>query len=352
MKFGVSFLPDATGDDVSATTYFADALALCDIADANGLHAVKMTEHYLHPYGGYCPSPLGFLAAVAARTRHVRLMTGCILPSFHHPVQLAAETAMLDALSGGRLDAGFARAYLPYEFAAFGVPLDGSKERFRETIRTVIRLWTEPSVSVETPFFAFQNAHSMPAPVQRPHPPVWGAAVRTADSFAWLGAEGHNLLITGSLTSLEALAGSIAIYRKAFTPPAHNPDAKPQVAISLPLYIADSAAAADEEGNAYLSRYLGVWLSAASAWDNVSSRDYPDYTGMSWAIRTASPAGLRRNGGAIVGCAAQVVDAVAQLRERLDIDQILWQIDFGAMPRERAQRTLTCFIDTVMPRCV
>lgn len=351
MKFGVSFLPDATPNELSAPDYFANALELCDIADAEGLHAVKMTEHYLHPYGGYCPSPLGFLMAVAARTRHVRLMTGCVLPSFHHPVQLAAETAMVDAISNGRLDAGFARAYLPYEFNAFGVPLDGSKERFRETIRTVIRLWTEPSVSVETPFFAFNNAHSMPSPVQQPHPPVWGAAVRSADSFAWLGEEGHNLLITGSLTSMDALAGSIATYRAAFRPPAHSPEATPQVAISLPLYIADSAAAAQEEGEEYLRRYLGVWMSAATAWDNVTSRDYPDYTGMSWAIRTSSPAQLQRNGGAVVGCPEQVAEAVQRLRERLGVDQILWQIDFGAMPIERARRTLAAFVEKVMPRC-
>jgi alkanesulfonate monooxygenase SsuD/methylene tetrahydromethanopterin reductase-like flavin-dependent oxidoreductase (luciferase family) len=180
---------------------------------------------------------------------------------------------------------------------------------------------------------------------------VWGAAVRSADSFAWLGEEGHNLLITGSLTSMDALAGSIALYRKAFKPPAHDPDATPQVAVSLPLYIAESQSAAQTEGEEYLRRYLGVWMSAATAWDNVTSRDYPDYTGMSWAIRTASPSQLQRNGGAVVGCPGKVVEAVSALRERLGVDQILWQIDFGAMPIERSRRTLLEFIEKVMPNC-
>src|SRR6185312_9074176 len=104
-----------------------------------GFDYVKMTEHYLGNYGGYCPSPLTFLAAVAGQTSRIRLMTGCVLPAFHHPVQLAAHTAMLDALSGGRLDVGFARAWLPYEFQALGVPLDSSRDRFEATIRAVLR---------------------------------------------------------------------------------------------------------------------------------------------------------------------------------------------------------------------
>jgi alkanesulfonate monooxygenase SsuD/methylene tetrahydromethanopterin reductase-like flavin-dependent oxidoreductase (luciferase family) len=350
MKFGVSFLPDATPNEMSAEAYYAGALELCEIADRGGLHSAKMTEHFLHPYGGYCPSPLAFLTAVAARTQKLRLMTGCILPAFHHPIQLAAETAMLDAISGGRLDVGFARAYLPYEFASFGVSLDESKERFRETIRTVIRLWTEPSVTVETPFFAFRDAHSMPSPVQSPHPPVWGAAVRSAESFAWLGREGFNLLITGSLSSVAALSDSVAIYRKAFMERHGAAGKTPHAAVSLPLFIAPTDAEAEAECDLYLQRYLDVWLGAASSWDNVSSRDYPGYTGMSWAIRSTSPAQLRAAGGAVAGSPDHVAAAITTLRETLGVDQILWQIDFGAMPTELARQTLTRFIEDVAPR--
>src|SRR3990167_6764994 len=99
MEFGLSFLPDANGEDLSATDYFKTALALSRLADAAGMKTIKITEHYLHPYGGFCPDPITFLAAVAACTKQIRLMTGCILPVFHHPVKIAAKTAMLDAIS-------------------------------------------------------------------------------------------------------------------------------------------------------------------------------------------------------------------------------------------------------------
>lgn len=62
MRFGLSFLPDCTAEMKSAQEYYSDALELSVLAEAGGLHSVKMTEHYLKAYGGYCPSPLGFLS--------------------------------------------------------------------------------------------------------------------------------------------------------------------------------------------------------------------------------------------------------------------------------------------------
>ena len=76
ISHGVSFLPDCRPEKRSATDYYADVLAISRLADEAGFDYVKMTEHYLHPYGGYCPSPLTFLAAVAARTTRIRLTIG------------------------------------------------------------------------------------------------------------------------------------------------------------------------------------------------------------------------------------------------------------------------------------
>src|SRR5262245_19626567 len=129
MRHGISLLPDCRPERRSATGYYEDVLAIARLADEAGMHYVKMTDHYLGNYGGYSPSPLTFLAAVAAQTSQIRLMTGCVLPAFHHPIQLAAHAAMVDVLSHGRLDVGFARAWLPYEFAALGVSMDTSRDR-------------------------------------------------------------------------------------------------------------------------------------------------------------------------------------------------------------------------------
>ncbi|PHQ52437.1 hypothetical protein BLA24_06535 [Streptomyces cinnamoneus] len=287
MQFGISLLPDVEPETRSPVDYYRDVLAMSRLAEELGYSHVKMTEHYLMGYGGYCPSPLNFLSAVAAQTSRIRLFTGCILPVFHHPVKLASYTAMVDAISDGRLDVGFARAYLPYEFETFGVPMDTNRERFESTIETVIKLWTEENVSAETPFFSFRDATTLPRPTQAPHPPVYLSAVRTPESFTRIGELGHGLMITPS--GIELNAEQVHRYREAFN--AHHGDSgkKPTVVASLPLYVAETDAEAARIADPYLREYLRVWIKSTDSWDNATSKDYPSYTGLSRYLRTLTP---------------------------------------------------------------
>ena len=108
MQFGVQFFPDVNPEQKSGMEYFTEALCLAEEAEKLGFTHIRIVEHYFHYYGGYSPNPMLFLAAAAQRTRLARLVTGAILPVFNHPLKLAGEIGMLDAISGGRLDVGFA----------------------------------------------------------------------------------------------------------------------------------------------------------------------------------------------------------------------------------------------------
>src|SRR5207248_9695952 len=131
MQFGVQFFPDVRPEEKSAEAYFQEAVDLAEEADRLGFSHTRIVEHYFHPYGGYSPNPMLFLAAAAQRTSQARLVTGAVLPAFNHPLKLAGEIGMLDAISGGRLDVGFARAFLPHEVRRFGRSPDESVARFR-----------------------------------------------------------------------------------------------------------------------------------------------------------------------------------------------------------------------------
>ena len=139
MQFGVQFFPDVRPEDRSAAQYFREALDITEEADRLGYSHIRIVEHYFHYYGGYSPNPIVFLAAAAQRTKRARLVTGAVLPAFNNPLKLAGEIAMLDAISGGRLDVGFARAFLPHEFRRFARSPDESVARFREGIEQVGR---------------------------------------------------------------------------------------------------------------------------------------------------------------------------------------------------------------------
>src|SRR5262249_3581933 len=162
MKFGLNFFPSFRASDYSTAEYFAPCLRLAERADHLGFNSVKTVEHYFFDYGGHSPNPVVFLAALAARTTRIRPITGAVIPAFNHPVKLAAELAMLDNLSQGRLDVGFGRAFIPKEFEVFGVDMDESRARFEEGIDLITRLWTEDRVSYEGRFHHLRDVHLQP----------------------------------------------------------------------------------------------------------------------------------------------------------------------------------------------
>src|SRR5690348_2163330 len=194
MEFGMQFFPCVGPDQKSGSQYFDECLRLVDNADRYGWAHIRTVEHYFRPYGGYTPNPIVFLSAAAQRTKTARLITGAVLPIFNNPLKLAGEIGMLDAISGGRLEVGFARAFLPHEFARFGVSVNESRARFEEGMAQVRLLLTKENVSADGRFHSFKNVTSLPRPTQRPHPPFWVAALSTPESFTAAGAAGHFLM--------------------------------------------------------------------------------------------------------------------------------------------------------------
>ena len=166
MQVGIQFFPDIGPAEKSARDYWQEALSLVALCDRYGYSHVRTVEHYFHPYGGYSPNPIVFLAAAAQVTKQARMVTGAVLPAFNNPLKLAGELAMLDALCDGRLDIGFARAFLPHEFARFGVKLDESRARFDEGVEQVRLLLEQESATSEGRFHSFRNVTSLPRPTQ------------------------------------------------------------------------------------------------------------------------------------------------------------------------------------------
>ena len=163
-------------------------MRLISYCDVYGYSHVRTVEHYFHYWGGYSPSPLMFLTAACQHTKTATMVTGAVLPAFNHPLKLASQIAMLDGLSNGRLEVGFARAFLPQEFRHFGVDIDESVERFEEGIEQVQKLLEEENVTCKGRFHSFSEVTTHPRPTQSPRPPLYVAAVGTPASFEQRGA--------------------------------------------------------------------------------------------------------------------------------------------------------------------
>src|SRR3954449_4464973 len=110
--------PDRWHQDPSRLHAFT--LELCEEAERLGAGSVWFTEHHLFD-DSYLTQPLTFAAAVAARTRRIRLGTAVVVAPLHHPVELAEQAALVDLVSGGRLELGLGAGYRVPEYELYGV---------------------------------------------------------------------------------------------------------------------------------------------------------------------------------------------------------------------------------------
>jgi alkanesulfonate monooxygenase SsuD/methylene tetrahydromethanopterin reductase-like flavin-dependent oxidoreductase (luciferase family) len=110
-------------------------------AEALGFEAAWVAQHHFDRDEGGLPAPVPFLAYVAARTQRIRLGTGVITLPLENAIRVAEDTAVLDALSGGRLDIGFGSGGNPSAFSAFGLDSAQRAEVFARQLRLILDAW-------------------------------------------------------------------------------------------------------------------------------------------------------------------------------------------------------------------
>jgi alkanesulfonate monooxygenase SsuD/methylene tetrahydromethanopterin reductase-like flavin-dependent oxidoreductase (luciferase family) len=188
--------------------------------DETGYDAVWLAEHHFSSFS-VCPSVHMMGVMAAAKTRRMRIGTAVSLAALYHPLRLAEEVALLDVLSGGRVNWGAGRGFAVGEFAAFGVPVEESADRFREAVEVVLGAWTQERLTHHGRFFNFDNVEVLPRPLQAPHPPVWMAA--TSDSaIDWAAGRGFSILMDPHCTQVE-LAQKRAHYGLKLAEAGHSP---------------------------------------------------------------------------------------------------------------------------------
>jgi alkanesulfonate monooxygenase SsuD/methylene tetrahydromethanopterin reductase-like flavin-dependent oxidoreductase (luciferase family) len=151
----------------------ADALATqAERAESLGLHSFWLPESHFTAATSN-PAPLLLLAAVAARTKRLRVATTSFLLPVRQPLLAAEEVAVLDCLSGGRLILGVGRGFRPALFDAFEVPRSEKRDRFEAALAIMRDAWAGKPVARGE---QGEPVVLSPLPLQRPHPPIWASA--------------------------------------------------------------------------------------------------------------------------------------------------------------------------------
>lgn len=347
MKFGVQFFPDVKPQEKSAADYFRESLAIVEAAEPLGYAHVRTVEHHLHFYGGYSPNPVVFLAAASQRTKQARLITGAIIPAWNHPLKIAGEIAMLDAISGGRLEVGFARAFLPHEFTAFGISPDDSIARFREGMEQVDLLLREENVTHHGRFYSFDNVTVLPRPTQQPRPKFFVAATTTPESFQWAGRMGYSLM--SNPAAGHTMRELIGTYRQAWREAGHPGNG--EVMLAFHMFVERDGARARQIAKPHVEAYFEGIYDATRKWsEGFSSKDYRGYGEKSQRMHTTSFEAMVESGNLFIGSPAEVRDTIARFNENVGgFEHASLQINFHTLPAADAMRSLELFAKEVIP---
>src|SRR5215831_17780102 len=165
---------------------YEEMLEQAVLAERLGYDGIWLAEQNLVSFLA-APDPLQLAATIAERTERIRIGVAVFVLPFHHPLRLAGAIAQLDQLSGGRFDVGVGRGASAYQMRQFQMEMQEADSRafFAEHLGIMVDHWlTEEGASHEGRFFSYPNATVLPPSLQRPHPPVWIAAL-SPRSMQW-----------------------------------------------------------------------------------------------------------------------------------------------------------------------
>ncbi len=341
MRFGLSLTCAKPTDGTSAQAY-RETLETAQVADELGFNTVLVTEHHFVE-NGWCPAPLAVATAIAARTERVRVGTGILILPLFDPVRLAEEIAVLDVLSNGRAVVGVGMGYRREEFVGYGVPFEARSGRWREMLEILPSLLSGDTVSHAGEHFAFDDAMIRPAPVQRPHPPLWIGT--TGEQGIRRAAQRGHTVYLGNAAPEAMLARRIGWYldeRERAAPPT-----KLEVPLMREMYVAPRRAQA----------YAEVGPSLEFAYKN-------DLLGLGWSVPVVDAAGVEGKttdpGHPALELETLVAercivgspdDCVARIQDyaRLGATELLFRVHHPHLGQSAVLRSLQLFAAEVMP---
>ena len=294
---------------VELATVFARALQRIEIMDETGYDAVWLAEHHFSSFS-VCPSVHMMGVMAAARTTRLRIGTGVSLAPFYHPLRLAEEVALLDVLSGGRVNWGAGRGFARVEFENFGVPPDESTSRFREAVEIVLRAWTEDKPSFAGTHFRFDGVEVLPKPLQQPHPPVWMAAT-SEDALAWAAGRGFSILMDPHAAARE-IGNKRRFYAERLTAAGFSLAGR-DLPVARLVALGDTAAEAAEVARRGAQWICDSYFGAAHRPVGVSDPNAPG----------ADPVQRYLDEVILHGTPEAVLDQILRLREEIGLDYLL-----------------------------
>ena len=353
MKFGL-FTIVPWHESATQEQALREAMEQIELADQLGIDEVWLGEHRFSRHG-LLSGIWSFLGQVAARTKRIRIGTAVIVLSLHNPILVAEEAAMLDVMSGGRLDFGIGAGYQRQEFEGIGVDINQSREIFTEAVDVIIKAWTEEKLTYHGKYTNVDDVWVLPKPLQKPHPPLF-QAVSTSPASVEFAASRQIQVIAGGPTDILGQAPQvIKLWREKMEEFGH-PHAHIDPPMSKSIYVTPTMEEAEKDPvglDDFSSRVLSSIGSNGAAIGLPMDKDGnvpPGYE--AWANRQRDRDRRDDPGHAglppLRGTPEVVTERLKQTQEA-GINHVFGAFGFPGLPHEKVMRSIELFATQVMP---
>ncbi len=338
MKFGIGYysLQSPPHNPRPHNELYAEMLDEIVAAEEWGFESAWLTEHHFLP-DGYCPSMMVTAAAIAARTKRVRIGTGVYLMPLHNPVRTAEDAAVVDNISNGRFILGLGLGYRAEEFGAFGVSLKERKGRMEESIEILHRAWSDGPMSFHGKYYSYEGINVTPKPVQRPIPLWIGAftepAIRRA---ARIGAP----LFIAAIGIIPIIKSLIEMHRKFLKEYGFDPDEFERPVVRDVYVSRDGRKRSWErikEHVTYTPKCYAAWGSMVDRDGNLL-RDPQDPILYELTLEQG-----------IIGSPEECIETINAYKKAVSLDPLICRFKFPGLSHKEAMDSMKLFAEEVMP---
>jgi alkanesulfonate monooxygenase SsuD/methylene tetrahydromethanopterin reductase-like flavin-dependent oxidoreductase (luciferase family) len=331
MKFGIFVFGDNPPEiGRSNQKYYEQVLTMAEWAEELGFDSFWLGEHHFYWYGT-CVSPPMIIAALAQRTKKIRLGPAISVLPFHHPLIVAEEYALADNLCGGRLNFAIGSGFSPLEYRTFGMSMEEARERYWEGFDVILKAWRQEEFSHKGKFYQIENFSLWMKPLQKPMPPTWVAA-SSDDTLIKTGELGFSTMGIPFVRSdnISGVKQKNDLFKESYFRTGHKED--PDIIVALHVCLQQSEEAAVKLARPHFDRVVDYLKTSRRPGAKVPDLD-----------------NIKKEKLAVFGTPE---DAVAILKdyEKIGVTHVICMVNFGGLPMTDVRRTLELMSKEVFPK--
>jgi len=313
--------------------YYQQILEQVQLAEELGWECFMFNEHHFLGYGGLVANPAVLLAAAAARTSKIRLGPCIAILPLRHPLHSAEDYAMVDAVSGGRLEFGIGSGNTELDYKVFGVTRENDRQRLDEAFEVILKAWTNDRFSHQGTAWQFGEITLYPRPIQKPHPPIWVAGT-SAQTLEWAGRHGFHIMTVGHPHPPEKVRPGVEAWKKALIDQGIDPTER-HCQFHARTHVNENAERAREIATAAITRYDEISRIGRRSL-TVAPAEY------NWEMMLATG---RNNYGEPDQCIQNILNAA----KNYYFDTLTTTFNFGGIPHAEIVKSMRLFAKEVMP---